>query len=398
MTALKIKRNYKYLIFLFSFSCIYLYAQVYLSKTIRHNYQSLLNLFPMYSQGRDFLEKDTELSLQPMTYGLLLSGESLSFSKYYSAEDKIRSEKAVSWLLKKFKYQKEKGYRGWGLPQAWDAFGDGSVNPPDHPYSITTAIVLQGLLDYLMVFPDHAFNSEIEKVLKETVTYWCNNLFFDIDGETGFFSYSPFSGDRYFCPNVSSMVCGVFQRVIHDYGHLFSSKELVKIQGVIDKAVKGIIENVIYLDGLPFWQYVVYENKESNTRTNANEVHHGLILWGVGEYRRYSGQVNIPWSSEHEILSLDLFWENNGLKNVHILQQNKLPAKLWGVGMAMAVYSRQGNIKSATRCLDLLIKNYGLPNMSIYPLNYTKRRGLPNSRHNSYVLFGIGHLIKSSFE
>jgi hypothetical protein len=81
-----------------------------------------------------------------------------------------------------------------------------------------------------------------------------------------------------------------------------------------------------------------------------------------------------------------------------IKRNYKYLAKLWGVGMAMAVYSRQGNIKSATRCLDLLIKNYGLPNMSIYPLNYTKRRGLPNSRHNSYVLFGIGHLIKSSFE
>ncbi|EHR72928.1 hypothetical protein BurJ1DRAFT_4129 [Burkholderiales bacterium JOSHI_001] len=39
------------------------------------------------------------------------------------------------------------GVVGWGLPFAWDAFGDGTTNPGGTVYAISTAIVIDALLD-----------------------------------------------------------------------------------------------------------------------------------------------------------------------------------------------------------------------------------------------------------
>ncbi len=393
-----LKKKTIFIVFILSmFSCIYLLSQIYISKTVYDKYRSLVRLFPMYSQGRDFGVKETISSLQPMTYGLLLSAESLAYSKCHYSEDKVRSEEAVSWLLGKYEDQITKGYTGWGLPQAWDAFGDGTINPSDYPYSITTAIVLQGFLDYLMTFPGSRFNTDIERVLKETILYWCNNLFFCITDGAGYFSYSPFEGDKYFCSNVSSMVCGVFQRALHDYKYLFSKEEHVAIQNAVDKAAIGIVANVNYINGLPFWSYTTYKREEQEViKKSVNDlVHHGLTLWGIEEYRKYGGKIAIPWSSREAVSSLDFFWQGDLLMNYELSQKKKLPAKLWGIGMAIAFYSREKEVEKAKNCLELLENNYGFPYLLIYPRNYARRRGMPNSRHNSYVLFGIGYLINA---
>jgi len=41
------------------------------------------------------------------------------------------------------------GVAGWGLPVAWDAYDDGTTNPPHTEYTISTALVLDALLSWL---------------------------------------------------------------------------------------------------------------------------------------------------------------------------------------------------------------------------------------------------------
>ena len=43
------------------------------------------------------------------------------------------------------------GKFGWGLPFAWDAFGDGTQNEPNTVYSISTGLVIKALLDWAEV-------------------------------------------------------------------------------------------------------------------------------------------------------------------------------------------------------------------------------------------------------
>jgi len=55
------------------------------------------------------------------------------------------AEAACDWLERDA--VKPDGRVGWGLPFAWDAFGDGSVNSADTVYGITTALAVRALAD-----------------------------------------------------------------------------------------------------------------------------------------------------------------------------------------------------------------------------------------------------------
>ena len=69
-----------------------------------------------------------------MTYGLVASAAA-------AAGDDTTADMAADWLID------DMDSGGWGTAWTWDPFGDGSTTPADTPYSVTTAIAIQGLLD-----------------------------------------------------------------------------------------------------------------------------------------------------------------------------------------------------------------------------------------------------------
>jgi hypothetical protein len=101
----------------------------------RTDYLQLLAQFPEANQGRgldNFLHVTDD---QPMTYGLVLSAESFRYKKEPSKEGLRRIENAAHWLLQNSDLHHD-GQPGWGLPQPWDAYADGSTNGPNQPYTI----------------------------------------------------------------------------------------------------------------------------------------------------------------------------------------------------------------------------------------------------------------------
>ena len=56
--------------------------------------------------------------------------------------------KAGKWLIENSDANGD-GIIGWGVPIAWDAYGDGSINPENTEYSISTAIVIDALLGWV---------------------------------------------------------------------------------------------------------------------------------------------------------------------------------------------------------------------------------------------------------
>ena len=182
---------------------------------------------------------------QPMTYGLILSAEVLRFRSSPNEEGRRRIRKAVQWLLENADSDGD-GLPGWGLPQAWDAFADGSVNKAHHPYSITTAIVLLGLQDALST-PSLWTNAEkeaIRKIVINVSTRWAKDVWTE-DANGGFFWYSPSPSDAHFVPNVSAMFLGSLARLLHEQGDFLNDSERKLIQDRVDKAAQSIVSKVL---------------------------------------------------------------------------------------------------------------------------------------------------------
>lgn len=360
-------------------------------------YLSLLSQFPEDNQGKG-LEPYyfSGIKDQPMTYGLVLLAETHRSHYYPDDENSRRIRKAVSWLLDNIDLD-EDGLPGWGLPDEWDAFGDGSINKANQPYTITTAIVLMGLLDALSISRLWT-NSEAESIRNaviETSIRWCKEVYTETESG-GFFWYSPNPVDRYFVPNASAMFIGALTRLIYEQRKYLNIKDLQLIEGRIENAVKGIIQKSILRKGAPFWNYIAIPNQLNQDEPN-NLVHHAYILFGMEIYRSYCGKIELPWTKEQTMQSLDRFIKEGLIYDypqdvVYAGGQesyNYRPAILWGTGMMLAFYSQMGDSLRAETILNKIYTHYGpFPNIRLWPDYYSKDKNF-YPRFAAHVLFGL---------
>ena len=135
-----------------------------------------------------------------MTYGFVLSAEARHFRFDRNAESGRRVRKAVRWLIDNRDLNGD-GKPGWGLPQAWPAWGQ-RTNPHNQPYTITTAIVLQGMLDALAIRDlwSAAKRDEMLDFMVQVAQRWCRELWTEGYGG-GYFWYSPSPADDIFGVN-----------------------------------------------------------------------------------------------------------------------------------------------------------------------------------------------------
>src|SRR5690606_12000299 len=82
----------------------------------------------------------------PMAYAFFASAEAHRYSRTQDRASLARAGAAAEWLVQNADLDGD-GATAWGLPFAWDAFGDGSENPEHNAYTITTAVAVQALLD-----------------------------------------------------------------------------------------------------------------------------------------------------------------------------------------------------------------------------------------------------------
>ena len=98
---------------------------------------------------------------------------------------------------------------GWGLPFEWDAFGDGTTNPANTVYSISTGVSVKALLDWAAI-SDDATRDEVYRVVDDALAEWVSP---DSISASGQLRYS-LSGldDGYDVFNSSAMLAGQMQR------------------------------------------------------------------------------------------------------------------------------------------------------------------------------------------
>lgn len=345
-------------------------------------YETLLSRFP---EAHEINNSNQNRKLQPMTYGLVLSAESIRFNYRPTAEGQRRTKNAFAWLCNNSDIDGD-GFPGWGLPDAWDAFGDGSVNAPNHPYTITTAICLNGLQDALML---EEFWSSSEKnaathLLADTAIRWCRECVSD-GFEGKYFWYSAAPDDDVFCPNVSAMFMGSLVRLLNERPNVFSEDEQNLVRETVSQCANALIATVRMRYGAPFWKYVARPDRKMRAKAN-DAVHHAYILWGIEVYREFAGVNSIPWSRNQSIESMDRYWFDGRCREFpQDVKISRKSARLWGAGMALAFHARFGDRDQSDRILASVARDYRWPDL-------THRSG-ENSpfvpRSAAHVLFGM---------
>src|SRR5690606_28257631 len=118
---------------------------------------------------------------------------------------------AGQWLLQHGD-ENQNGIIGWGVPVAWDAYGDGSINPKDTEYTISTAIAVDALLSWLD-FSDADLRAKILDVIERSLEPYLNS---SMRTPAGLLPYSLMVSDRrYDTFNPAAYLAGQMQRFSH---------------------------------------------------------------------------------------------------------------------------------------------------------------------------------------
>ena len=267
--------------------------------TASQDYLLLLAKFPEDRQGEGLDLFSGMVGEHPMTYGLVLSSEVLHFRAFPTEEGRRRIQKAVRWLLDNIDLNRD-GKPGWGLPDAWDAFSDGSVNPANHPYTITTAIVMLGLLDALSLpnFWTFAERQEMRTALRDVSLRWCREVWQETP-TGGYFWYSPAQVDNIFVTNVSASFLGSLSRLLTEQRNALTLSEADLIQARVEAAARSLVAVAQFRMGLPFWSY-----HEQNPEAANDLLHHIYLLWGMELYRASGIGSGLPWTTQQAVASL----------------------------------------------------------------------------------------------
>ncbi|MHC1784659.1 MAG: hypothetical protein AB9891_18235 [Anaerolineaceae bacterium] len=259
----------------------------------------------------------------PKSYAMFLSAELFQASSLNPKSDFTLARNAGYWLLENL-ISDTWGNKGWGHPVAWDAYGDGTINPENTIYTITDAIVINSLLDWLEYDPD-APDEKILKTIDETLAPFLTSEFRTVNH---LFTYSLDKNDsEYETINPSAYLAGQMQR----YSQLLMDGEYKeKIQNTSDNIFNNLIQTKkIDKNGGWYWAY--------STSGDLNSLAHaGYIIDGFRNYIKFKGRLSrdIDWFSIYK--HLDSFYDDKSgvvlfLPNSIGVESDK-PTRLYGLG------------------------------------------------------------------
>lgn len=182
------------------------------------------------------------------------------------------------WLIQHAD-EDEDGVPGWGVPVAWDAYGDRSVNPVNTEYSISTGIVVRALLDWLDADP-LAPREAIEEQVSAALSRWASP---DLRSPAGLLPYSLVVADRrYDTFNPAAYLAGQMQR----YSQKAKPELAERLRAAADATMSALLRHKLDdPNGDWYWQYSVQE-------AVPNDMAHAVyIMEGVRAYVTHGGKL-----------------------------------------------------------------------------------------------------------
>lgn len=219
----------------------------------------------------------------PKSYAMILLGAVDEARLNGLSKINALGAKAGEWLLENSDANKD-GVIGWGVPVAWDAYGDGTINPKNTEYSISTAIVVDALLGW------HEFvgvqdKEKIIKLVEEALKPYLDSR---VRTPSGMLPYSLMQHDwKYDTFNSAIYLAGQMQRFSK-----YVNDEVLKesLQEAADATVKSLIKNkLLSKKGSWYWYYSIQE-EIPNDLPHAGYIVEGLLIYIENE-GRFANQI-----------------------------------------------------------------------------------------------------------
>jgi hypothetical protein len=321
----------------------------------------------------------------PKAYAMILKAELLAPRQDQSGLSVLA--KASARFLMDHSDERKDGFPGWGVPIAWDPYGDGSINPAHTKYTISTAIVIDALLNWLEADLE-APRQDVIKLIHGAILPYLQE---DVLSPSGLMPYSLEPVDRpYSTFNPAALMAGVLQR--------FSSIESdpvskARMRELADKTVAAHIAHKRLTETAWYWHYSLNE-EVPNDLAHAGYIMEGLRLY-VEHGGRLAGQLDLGAIERHLSDFIDpalgriMAWPN-------FRQDTNTPARSYdlGLGLYLVCKLRDQNLRSA---YTAALSDYR--NAAGAYLKYPSRAGQPDlavREYEAYILLGLAQCLKTA--
>ncbi|WP_394233770.1 hypothetical protein [Pseudomonas anguilliseptica] len=235
------------------------------------------------------------------SYALVLLGAIEEARSKNLKEVNVLGVKSGNWLVENSDANSD-GIIGWGVPVAWDAYGDGSINPENTEYSISTAIVVDALLGWIE-YVDDATRAEVLVLVESALEPYLSE---SMRTPAGMLPYSLMVGDRkYDTFNSAVYLAGQMQR----FAVITPRPELKEaLESAADSTMLALINHkkVAEDSGSWYWNYSIQED-------NPNDLPHaGYIIEGVLTYIDNQGRLASSFDRNNIFQHLNDFLGGDG--------------------------------------------------------------------------------------
>jgi len=196
------------------------------------------------------------------------------------------------------------GELGWGLPYAWDASGDGVVNPPNTEYLIDTAFAIEALLEVreaaLAAGETERAAAFLNAALGAATTFASGK--FERDATGIVFWYSSLPHDNFPNVNSSAAFVGQLQRLSR-----FPSPRAQQFAQLADEGAAYLLARRETQQGVPFWRYNGWD-VPTWPQNKPNDLSHEVATFdGLLTYKDYGGAHGSAVDPESFLDSLSRF-------------------------------------------------------------------------------------------
>ncbi|HCF88620.1 MAG TPA: hypothetical protein DER41_01540 [Firmicutes bacterium] len=334
--------------------------------------------------GVDSLEPEVAMH-HDMAVALYASAEALRAMSTGNETALLNATKAANWLVDNSDLDND-GEVGWGLPTAWDAFQDGSINPANQEYTITTALAIYAFVDIVKAlerFPDYALLREgyITTAASAADSFVAGKRY-NTTPQGIVFWYSHAEQDSYHVMNVTAMMAGALARLYEYVDQTAKDKYLSLIQSAANYIWEEALEVSASAIG---WNYYGEDKKpESLSDTNrSNDLVHGTyIVQGLYDISKLLGhRAELELCFNH----LSSFISNGMVREYAPYVDNDTRARLWGAGYALYTLSKVGETQASANLYECL-KQYALPSGNF---GYRPDDNRIFVRHETHLLLGL---------
>ena len=274
------------------------------------------------------------------------------------------------------------GVIGWGLPVAWDAFGDGSENPVHTEYAISTAIVVHALLDWM----DSSLGAPRDRILETVAGALLPYAEPAVRAASGLLPYSLRQVDRpYDTFNSAAYLAGQLQR----FSKLTSDAAFAeRLRGAADATMRSLLvhRRVSPETGAWYWSYSVPEEHPNDLG------HASFILEGIRAYIAHGGALAAEFEWTKAVSHLSEFYRPQATGPrawPRFWKELDRPARLYDVGIGLHLACTEADLKPMRATLIAAIEAYRAADGSYLKFPATSGDPLVIKEYEAYLYRGM---------